>query len=75
MADSNYQFVAFYKYCEKCKYEKLKDYEDPCEECTTSPVNLYTDKPVKFVPSNECLTRPTNYGASKPLMFMEKEKE
>lgn len=53
MADSDNQFVAFYKYCEKCKYEKLKDYEDPCEECLTSPVNLYTDKPVKFKPNDE----------------------
>lgn len=53
MTDSDNQFVAFYKYCEKCKYGSLEGYEDPCEECLTSPVNLYTDKPVKFVPKDK----------------------
>ena len=50
---TDYQFVAFYKYCEKCKHSDLKDYQDPCEECLTAPVNLYIDKPVNFEPKEE----------------------
>lgn len=40
--------VYFDEYCKKCKYCKLKDEEDPCNECLTSPVNLYSHKPVNF---------------------------
>ena len=40
--------VYFDEYCKKCMYEKLKDDEDPCNECLTNPVNTYSHKPVKF---------------------------
>ena len=40
--------VYFDEYCKKCKHCELEDLEDPCNECLTSPVNLYSHKPVKF---------------------------
>ena len=43
-----YEIVKFDEYCKKCRYEKLKDDEDPCNEWLTSPVNLYSHRPVKF---------------------------
>lgn len=46
--EDDYKIVRFEEYCKKCKYEKLKDEEDPCNECLTSPVNLYSHKPVNF---------------------------
>ena len=42
------KFVDFYKYCSTCKhYEKRMD-EDPCDECLENPVNLHSQKPVKY---------------------------
>ena len=43
-----YKEVYFDPYCKECKYEKLKDEEDPCNECLTNPVNTYSHKPVNF---------------------------
>lgn len=40
--------VYFDKYCEKCKYKDLKEAKDPCHECLSNPVNLYSHKPINF---------------------------
>ena len=40
--------VYFDKYCNHCEYKDLKEYKDPCHECLSNPVNLYSHKPVKF---------------------------
>lgn len=46
--EDDYKIVRFEEYCKKCKYEKLKDEEDPCNECLTNTVNLYSHRPVNF---------------------------
>ena len=35
-------------FCQSCKYEKKEDTDDPCDECLTYPVNLYSHKPIKW---------------------------
>lgn len=40
--------VDFQKYCPDCKHEKLKENEDPCNECLGIPANQHTDKPVNW---------------------------
>ena len=42
------KFVAFDKYCKSCKHNKVKEYEDPCNECLDNPVNDHTSKPIKY---------------------------
>lgn len=44
------KMVEFYKYCKKCKHEKLPDGEEPCNSCLTEPVNEDSVIPVKFEP-------------------------
>ena len=46
--DNEYREVLFDKYCKTCKHEKLDETEDPCNECLENPVNLYSQKPVKW---------------------------
>ena len=46
--ENDYKIVRFDEYCKKCRYEKLKDDEDPCNECLTNTVNLYSHRPVNF---------------------------
>ena len=48
MHENEYQEVYFHDYCEKCKHKDLKEVKDPCHECLSNPVNLFTHKPVKF---------------------------
>ena len=40
--------VDFFKYCPTCKYRTLKETADPCNECLDNPMNVHTDKPVKY---------------------------
>lgn len=50
--------VAFYKYCNKCEYIKLKESQDPCHACLNFPYNLDSSKPVYFKErrtNNRCL--------------------
>lgn len=42
----NYQEVYFEKYCKTCKYKKLKETLDPCNECLEECVNINSHKPV-----------------------------
>ena len=46
--DNDYQECNFETYCKTCKYKDIKEVEDPCNECLDEPMNLYTDKPVKY---------------------------
>lgn len=49
----DYFFVDFEKYCETCKHKDLDDAEEPCNECLECPVNLHSQKPVKWEESND----------------------
>lgn len=46
--DDNYKLVEFDKCCEDCVYKDVPESEDPCDECLTQPVNLYSKKGVNF---------------------------
>jgi len=48
MQPSEYKEVYFDQYCDKCVHKEESDTDDPCNECLTSPVNLYSHKPTKF---------------------------
>lgn len=43
-----YKAVYFDKYCQTCVHFDLKETDDPCDECLSEPVNLYSHKPVKW---------------------------
>lgn len=45
--EDTYKEVYFNQYCKTCKYEKLKETEEPCCDCLEDPVNVYSHKPVK----------------------------
>lgn len=40
--------VNFKEYCVKCKFQKVDEGEDPCNECLHHPVNLHSHKPMEF---------------------------
>ena len=46
--DEDYKEVYFGEYCKTCKYETLEESKDPCCECLTYPINLYSHKPVNW---------------------------
>ena len=46
--EESYKEVYFDQYCKNCKHEKLKEIDDPCDECLNNPVNLYSHKPVMY---------------------------
>lgn len=46
--EQDYLFVDFKKYCETCKHKSTEETEDPCNECLENPMNLYSQKPVKW---------------------------
>lgn len=46
MPDYDYKEVYFHEYCKTCKYAGLPEIDDPCNECLTFPMNLYSHKPV-----------------------------
>lgn len=48
MDEDIYKEIYFDQYCKTCKYEKVKESEDPCEECLSNPTNVYSHKPVKY---------------------------
>lgn len=51
--DGQYKLVRFEDYCKKCKHFKVKDVEEPCNECLENPANLNSYKPVNFKSANE----------------------
>lgn len=48
METNNYKIVLFDQYCYKCKHKDLSEDQEPCNECMTNPVNLYSRRPVNF---------------------------
>lgn len=48
MENYGYKEVWFNKYCDRCIYCSKKEDEEPCDECLSISVNLYSHKPVKF---------------------------
>ena len=46
--DNDYREVDFSEYCHKCKHVKKNEDESPCDECLDNPINLYSEKPVKW---------------------------
>ena len=38
----------YYEYCEKCKYQRVVETDDPCNECLTQPVNVDSRRPIRF---------------------------
>lgn len=43
-----YKEVHFDQYCKKCKHVKVDEEKEPCFECLSEAVNLYSHKPVRF---------------------------
>jgi hypothetical protein len=48
MLDDNYKEVRFDIHCKTCKYKDTKEKDSPCNECLDEPMNLYSDKPVRW---------------------------
>lgn len=48
MPEIDYKEVYFHKYCKTCKYEKIPEYEMPCNECLEYSSNLYSHKPINW---------------------------
>lgn len=48
VVDTEYKEVYFDEFCPKCKHEKKKENESPCDECLEEGMNLYSHKPVRF---------------------------
>ena len=48
MDNRYYKEVYFHKYCPTCKNRKVGNTEAPCDECLGEPLNLETNKPVKY---------------------------
>lgn len=46
--ESKLKEVKFWDWCEKCKYFKTPETEDPCDECLGYPGNEDSHKPVNF---------------------------
>lgn len=40
--------VYFGEYCQKCKYSKTAEADEPCADCLEAPVNEFSHKPVKY---------------------------
>lgn len=53
MENDNKKEVYFHEYCNKCKFEKLKEEEEPCNECLHVPAREYSHKPEKFIERDE----------------------
>lgn len=46
--ENEYKEVRFDQFCKTCKYEKLDEAKDPCNECLEDFMNLYSSKPVNW---------------------------
>jgi hypothetical protein len=43
-----YKIVKFNEWCEKCKYFKTKEEDEPCRECLQWAVNQQSHKPINY---------------------------
>lgn len=48
METNAYKEVYYDRYCSTCKHKSLSGTDEPCDECLTEPVNLYSHKPAKY---------------------------
>lgn len=48
-----YKEVYFGEYCKTCKHKDLPEDEDPCDECLSETVNLFSHKPVRWEEADE----------------------
>lgn len=55
--EGEHLFVDFKKYCETCKHKDTPETEDPCTECLENPMNLFSQKPVKWEEKEDARTR------------------
>jgi len=46
--EQNEHIVRYDIWCKKCKHEKGRETEDPCDECLSYPVQINSRKPIKF---------------------------
>ena len=53
MPDDVFKEVRFDLYCPKCKEEKTKETDDPCNKCLAEPINQYSNKPIHFKKKGE----------------------
>ena len=44
----NMKFVDFLQYCGKCKYNKVEEFKDPCNECLDCGAREGTEQPLYF---------------------------
>lgn len=47
--NDSYKEVYFDQYCHTCIHFDKPGYEDPCDDCLSEPVNVYSHKPTKYV--------------------------
>lgn len=47
--NDSYKEVYFGQYCPTCVHCDKICHEEPCDECLSEPVNVYSHKPVKYV--------------------------
>lgn len=45
--------VRFDIYCKTCASEKVKETDDPCNECLSNPSNFNSEKPVNWKEKDE----------------------
>lgn len=45
---NDYKIVYFNEYCQKCEYQNLEEYKDPCHECLNNPGMINSHKPINF---------------------------
>lgn len=62
MEQAQNKIVDFYKYCKTCAFREVVESEEPCNECLTQPVNLYSHKPVKWKEGNERIRKYGKHG-------------
>lgn len=48
MQPNEYKEVIFGDYCKKCQFKDKTEHEEPCDECISNAVNLWSHKPIKF---------------------------
>lgn len=42
------KIVEFNEYCKRCEHYKKSEAEDPCWDCLSDAVNVYSHKPTRF---------------------------
>lgn len=48
MDQQSYKEVYYHQYCPTCKHRKVKNVDEPCDECLSEPLNWNTHRPVNY---------------------------